>query len=155
MKRLPPDAAALKVALEEFYPGGPGQDSEAAPYSAYLATLDNLLGFAPLEPRQRAAVYEVLADMPGLRLVGPVEDSTGRSGTAVEADTLHSRVRMIIDPEEGGLLETTTHYRGGEHDGKPAHRTTILSAGPQQSIPPYREGPEKGSGRPGQSTPAP
>ncbi|MFG2994552.1 hypothetical protein ACGFZK_35550 [Streptomyces sp. NPDC048257] len=105
MKRLPSDPTALKVVLEEFYPGGPGPDSEADTFSAYMNALSYLLTFAPLEPRQRAAVYEVLADMPGLRLVGPVQDSTGRAGTAVEADTRNSRIRMIIDPETGGPLE--------------------------------------------------
>lgn len=154
VKRLPSDAAALKAVLEEFYPEGPGPDSEAAPYSAYLSTLGNLLGWAPLEPRQRAAVYEVLADMPGLRLVGPVKDSTGRTGTAVEADIRNARIRLIIDPEEGGLLESTASYRGGEHDGKLGYRTTFLSAGPEQSIPPYREPSGKALERPHQSTPA-
>ncbi|WP_374777788.1 hypothetical protein OG756_38285 [Streptomyces sp. NBC_01310] len=83
--------------------------------------------------------------MPGLRLVGPVEDSQGRAGTAVEVDTRRSRVRMVIDPGKGGLLETTTHYLGGEHDGKIAERTTTLSAGPAQSVPPYREAPTDSS----------
>ncbi|MFD7560913.1 CU044_5270 family protein [Streptomyces sp. NPDC059835] len=143
VKALPSDAAALKAALGRFHPASPGSDPEADRFLDYLGNLQSLLLFAPLEPRQRAAVYEVLADMPGLRLVGPVKDSTGRSGTAVEADTHNMRIRLVIDPEEGGLLESTSHYRGGEHDGMIAHRTTVLSAGPQQSIPPYREIPMK------------
>ncbi|MFF3673805.1 CU044_5270 family protein [Streptomyces sp. NPDC002120] len=155
VKALPSDAAALKAALQRFHPGSPGSDPEADRYLDYFGILENLLMFAPLEPQQRAAVYEVLADMPGLRLVGPVKDSTGRSGTAVETDTHSMRIRLIIDPEEGGLLEETIHYRGGEHDGKIAHRTTVVSAGPEQSIPPYVERPMKGAVQPEQSTPAP
>ncbi|MFI7357110.1 CU044_5270 family protein [Streptomyces avidinii] len=154
LKRLPSDAAALKVVLEDFFPGGPGSDSEADAFSAYLASLNRLLTFAPLAPRQRAAVYEVLADMPGLRLAGPVQDSTGRTGTAVEADTRNARIRMIISPGTGGLLEETIYYRGGKYDGKAAKRSTILSAGPQQSIPPYQERLPKGSALPGTGTPA-
>ncbi|MFI1645375.1 CU044_5270 family protein [Streptomyces avidinii] len=155
VKRLPSDAEALKVVLADFFPGGPGSDSEADTFSAYMGTLNHLLVLAPLEPRQRAAVYEVLADMPGLRLVGPVQDSTGRAGTAVELDTRTSRIRMIIDPGTGGPLEMTVHYLGGKYDGKIAKRSTILSAGPQQSIPPYQERPPKGSALPDPSTPAP
>ncbi|MFE9629954.1 hypothetical protein [Streptomyces sp. NPDC006463] len=139
VKRLPSDSTALKVVLEEFFPGGPWSSSQAEPGADYVFSMGNLLSYAPLEPRQRAAVYEVLADMPGLRLVGPATDSTGRAGTAVEVDTRNSRIRLVIDPKKGGLLETTTHYLGGRHDGKLARRETILSAGPMRSIPAYRE----------------
>ncbi|WP_329376428.1 CU044_5270 family protein [Streptomyces sp. NBC_01351] len=155
VKRLPSDAAALKAVLEGFYPGGPGSDPEADPFLAYWDTLSSLLAFAPLEPLQRAAVYELLADLPGLRLVGPVKDSTGRSGTAVETDTHDMRIRLIIDPEQGGMLESTIHYHGGEHDGKLAKRMTVVSAGPQQSIPPYLEPSGKALAKPHESTPAP
>lgn len=148
VKRLPSDAAALKAVLERFYPTGPGADHTADVYQAYFRTLTGLLTSAPLEPPQRAAVYEVLADMPGLRLVGPVEDSTGRAGTAVEADVRDWRIRLTIDPEEGGLLEETHHIRGGEHDGKIGVRTTLLSAGPEQSVPPYRDSSEKSRAKP-------
>ncbi|MFB7181535.1 CU044_5270 family protein [Streptomyces sp. NPDC056257] len=143
MKRLPTDAAALKAVLRCMYPKGPGSGSGPGPYLDYMRYLTLLLKFAPLEPKQRAALYEVLADMPGLRLVGPVKDSTGRPGTAVEADFPEMRIRLIVDPQEGDLLEDTTYYRGGEHDGKLAVRTTIVSAGPQQSIPPYWDATEK------------
>ncbi|MFE2164286.1 hypothetical protein ACFXB3_04350 [Streptomyces sp. NPDC059447] len=154
VKRLPTDAAELKVLLERFFPGGPGPDREAAQFEAYRGTLDYLLMFAPLEPRQRAAVYEVLADMPGLRLIGPVKDSSGRTGTAVETDIRGLRMRLIIDPEGGALLEHTLHYLGGAYDGKLAHRTTFMSSGPEQSIPPYRETSGKGLEQPQESKPA-
>ncbi|MFJ3514220.1 CU044_5270 family protein [Streptomyces sp. NPDC090131] len=154
LKRLPSDAAALKVVLEDFFPGGPGTPGKGDTFTAYMGTLTRLLTLAPLAPPQRAAVYEVLADMPGLRLVGPVQDSTGRAGTAVEADIPNSRIRVIIDPKTRRPLEKTIYYRGGKYDGMPAKRSTILSAGPQQSIPPYQERPPKGSPMPGTGTPA-
>ncbi|MFI5548023.1 CU044_5270 family protein [Streptomyces sp. NPDC051815] len=156
LKRLPSDAAALKEVLEEFFPGGLGPDPESEAYSSYISTLTRLLSSAPLGPGQRAAVYEVLADVPGLQLVGPVQDSTGRTGTAVEKYTRTARMRIIIDPRTGGLLEQTFYFRGGKFDGKPAKRSTILSAGPQQTIPPYTERLPKGSEpTPAPSTPAP
>ncbi|WP_404953078.1 CU044_5270 family protein [Streptomyces sp. 147326] len=141
VKQLPADPAALKVVLARYAPGGPRSEPAHDPGADRLHSMENLLRYAPLAPPQRAAVYEVLAEMPGLRLVGPVKDSTGRAGTAVEVDTRRSRVRLVIDPETGGLLETAFHYIGGEHDGKIAKRVTTLSAGPEQSVPPYREWP--------------
>ncbi|MFI1283770.1 CU044_5270 family protein [Streptomyces sp. NPDC020858] len=143
VKRLPTDPAALKELLARSFPENPRSALHSDPF--YLRGLDNLLQDAPLEPLQRAAVYEVLADLPGLRLIGPVKDSKGRAGTAVEVDTGRSRVRMVIDPETGGLLERTLHFLGGEHDGKIAKRVTVLSAGPEQSVPPYREWPTETS----------
>ncbi|MEU9083883.1 CU044_5270 family protein [Streptomyces sp. NPDC048357] len=153
VRQLPTDPAALKTVLSRFFPEDPRSGPAEDPGADHLSRMRSLLQFAPLAPRQRAAVYEVLADLPGLRLVGPVKDSTGRAGTAVEWDTRRSRVRMIIGPEGGGVLETTVHYLGGEHDGRIAKRTTTLSAGPEQSVPPYREWPADSS--PGVAVPVP
>ncbi|MFD9516003.1 hypothetical protein [Streptomyces sp. NPDC059979] len=153
VKQLPTDPAALKAVLARFFPEGPRSEQSPDPDADHLRTMRNLLQSAPLAPRRRAAVHEVLAQMPGLRLVGLVEDSQGRAGTAVEVDTRRSRVRMVIDPGKGGLPATTTHHLGGEHDGKIAKRTTTRSAGPARSVPPYREAPADSS--PGAAAPVP
>ncbi|MFJ4775815.1 CU044_5270 family protein [Streptomyces sp. NPDC088762] len=139
LKGLPTDAAALKALLAQSYTRS--HESGGFGDLFYLRDLESLLQDAPLEPRQRAAVYEALADMPGLRLIGPVKDSKERAGTAVEVDTPHTRVRLIIDPRTGGLLEKTIHFLDGPNGGKIAERVTVLSSGPEQSLPPYRQEP--------------
>ncbi|MFF4012195.1 CU044_5270 family protein [Streptomyces sp. NPDC001717] len=144
VKALPEDPSALKALLAQSYRKTPGFEMFGDVF--YRLGLEGLLQDAPLGPRQRAAVYEALADTPGLRLVGPVKDSEGRDGTAVEVDNARTRVRLTIDSRTGGLLEKTVTYVEGEYAGKIAGRVTVLSSGPAQSVPPYREQPSELTG---------
>jgi hypothetical protein len=67
--------------------------------------VSDVLRFAPLSGAQTAAFYQVLADLPGIELVGPVKDALGRPGTAFaveRGDPL--RAELILDPATGRLL---------------------------------------------------
>lgn len=83
----------------------------------------------------RSALFEVLADSPGLVLVGPVKDAAG-TGTAVEERSDIRRVRMVLDPATGMLLEFGVYQRGGPEGDRPVVLETYLSAEPAWSIPP-------------------
>jgi hypothetical protein len=63
-----------------------------------------------VDPKQRAALYEVAAKLSGIELVGTRKDREGRRGTAFAStsDEGNSRVTLIIDPDTGVLLAKRT-----------------------------------------------
>lgn len=63
-----------------------------------------------VNPKQRAALYEVAARLSGIELVGPRTDREGRRGTAFASkdDEGRNRVTLIIDPDTGVLLAKRT-----------------------------------------------
>ncbi|MFE1951654.1 hypothetical protein ACFW9D_14420 [Streptomyces sp. NPDC059524] len=120
LSKLPADPHALATRL--------GPD----PSHQVVALLED----APVNPKVRAALFEILADQDAVELVGTVEDSQGRSGTAVEYTTapseftgLRTTIRLIIAPKSGALLESASRT-----DGRPAERTTFLEVGPADHI---------------------
>jgi hypothetical protein len=63
-----------------------------------------------VDPKQRAALYEVAARLPGIELIGTRKDREGRRGTAFAStnDEGNGRVTLIIDPDTGVLLAKRT-----------------------------------------------
>jgi hypothetical protein len=100
LNKLPTREAALRTELETF--ANPGED----PTEEIFKVIGDLLN-SPASPQLRSALYQAAADLPGVRLVGKVTDSTGRPGTAVELGDGRIIVRYIVDPANGRLLETT------------------------------------------------
>ncbi|WAL97629.1 CU044_5270 family protein [Streptomyces sp. Je 1-369] len=107
-----------------------------------------MLEDSPASPELRAALFRILADTPGMKLVGDVRDSKGRAGVAVEitqnswvrlgegenggdAVTLRSKDRYIIAPDTGLLLETTHKTIGRD---TPPDRYTWLEVGPADRV---------------------
>lgn len=99
--QLPTDPDALEEHLREAREGvGPDADTEL------FAAVGDLLRRSPASPALRAALYEVAARVPGVRLGGTVTDAAGRSGTAVERTDPDGGVkRYVIDPSDGQLLQ--------------------------------------------------
>ncbi|GAA1356184.1 hypothetical protein [Streptomyces beijiangensis] len=92
------------------------------------ATFDNvstLLSGAPVRPQLRAALYRVLAQLPGIRLEGTAKDSRGRTGTVVSFtfkeryNTYRETERMWIDSRTGDILQSTYSYPGYVHRATP------------------------------------
>ncbi|MEU6761928.1 CU044_5270 family protein [Streptomyces sp. NPDC046853] len=104
-----------------------------------------LLEDSPASPGLRAALFRVLADTSGVKLIGDVKDSKGRQGVAFEIrwstigfstgpgkDVKYRMTdRYIVDPDTGLLLETThkNHGKGGSSD-----RYTWLEVGPAERV---------------------
>lgn len=104
-----------------------------------------LLQDAPLAPEVRAALFKIMARTEGVKLIGQVEDTKGRKGTAVEftgrpgwmedpatgkRTIFPSRTtRLVIDPESGKLLESYDTAKG-----MPDSRATYLEVGPVDRI---------------------
>ncbi|MCC2322233.1 hypothetical protein [Cellulomonas xiejunii] len=72
--------------------------------------------------------------MPDVELLGPMTDSVGREGVAVERDERDQgwfRVVYILDPTDGALLES----RSIDDDGIVTFRSTELTRQPNATAP--------------------
>lgn len=121
-------------------PGGTANEWVADAATYMLAT-------EPVPPAVRAAAYELLAGLPGVRNAGPATDPLGRLGTAVVLPvrtlgffaTWYNQVasgtvfEVIIDPGSGQLLavERVLARRGpaGLRKGAVVDWTAVKSAG--------------------------
>jgi hypothetical protein len=65
----------------------------------------NLLRSTPVSAAQRAALYRVLAKVPGVELLGTVKDERGRSGTGIALERDGVRMDLLFDPETALLLD--------------------------------------------------
>ncbi|MFC8124114.1 hypothetical protein [Streptomyces sp. NPDC057302] len=104
-----------------------------------------LLEDSPASPALRATLFRILADTPGVKLIGDVKDSKGRSGVAFEIrwstigfstgpgkDVKYRMTdRYVVDPDTGFLLETT-HENHGKNGS--AARYTWLELGPADRV---------------------
>ncbi|MFG1616003.1 hypothetical protein [Nonomuraea wenchangensis] len=91
----------------------------------------------PLSPTVRAAVYRMLADLPGVQSLGQATDPKGRQGQAFTrtADGLDGGMgtsRIILDPETGQSLALESYERPG---GTRTGYTAVLTSGPTDTPP--------------------
>ncbi|MFF4354563.1 CU044_5270 family protein [Streptomyces sp. NPDC001530] len=128
LRTLPTTPAALKARLV-------GSNPQPTVWEALFNGIDALLSRAPSGPELRGALYELLAEIPGIRLRGRAKDGAGRIGTAVELDGEDRRGRLVIDPKSALLLETGVYAIGGAEDGRLVSRNTFLSVGPARTAP--------------------
>lgn len=98
---LPSDPDALFDELEDRSRG----HSEGT-YREMFTLAADAFRATNITPALRAALYEVVAQIPGVELVGPVEDPVGRPGVAVAMDHPNDGTRhtLVIDPETGTML---------------------------------------------------
>ncbi|GAA3810695.1 hypothetical protein CSO01_20930 [Cellulomonas soli] len=126
---LPTDPTELERVLREGGDGkGPNPDSEL------WSVVGELQSETPASPALRSALWTVASRIPGVVVVGTVTDSVGRTGTAVERDESDigwHRMRFIIDPDNGNLLEEVSY----DESGAVSWRMTILSQGPTDTAP--------------------
>ncbi|GGO56986.1 CU044_5270 family protein [Streptomyces lasiicapitis] len=131
LDKLPTDAKALA----ERFP----KDAQSR-----FRQLVIMLEDSPASPELRSALFEVLADTPGMELAGKVKDSKGRPGVAIDTTqkatftggpgkdvTYWTTDRYIVDPDTGLLLESTHKIRGQDI---PADRYTWQEVGPADQI---------------------
>jgi hypothetical protein len=143
LRALPADPARLRaLILRGFSPPGQVVNKEE-----YLFEMTPALLTLPVTPAVRAALYRMLAGLPGVRSLGPVTDAGGRAGVAValsgrysgcgQESALHSgggteerptfascvvEQRLVIDPASGMPLAQELRYAGlppGQHWSAP------------------------------------
>lgn len=100
---LPTDPEELLELIERREViGGPSGDWET------FAIIGDLLRETSLQPKVRAALYQIAAELPGVELVGRVVDGAGRPGVAVAYANWNSdapsRHELIFDPTTAELL---------------------------------------------------
>ncbi|MDM7855316.1 CU044_5270 family protein [Cellulomonas alba] len=124
---LPTDPDALERVLRAGSAGaGPDPDTEL------WVVVGDLLRETPASPQLRAALWDVAARVPGVTVVGTVQDHAGRTGKAVERTMPGSgRERLILDTSDGRLLEQVDYGPSGGA----RYRQTILSQGPAATAP--------------------
>jgi hypothetical protein len=117
VNRLPTQPAALRTAFEGLLlasAASPAQGSlmtqMRADPAGLFAPIAQFL-FLPTSPQLRAALFQVLAGLPGVQLLGHQRDRLGRSGIAVAVtDGRPDLVReeLLFDPATSNLLQTQT-----------------------------------------------
>lgn len=110
LRTLPADPARLKEWLTRriWAQGGIGTEQNAS--SQLFWTLGELLAETPAEPGVRAAAFRLLADTPGVRAAGPVEDERGRAGTAIAYESEGVRGEIVIDEASMRILSHGRSY---------------------------------------------
>ncbi|MEV8355016.1 CU044_5270 family protein [Streptomyces niveus] len=119
LAELPTDPKALRAKLLGGSTDGRGSVNNQ---------IVNLLVTAPARPELRAALFEVLAGMDGVHLVGPMKDGEGRRGVAVKWKGPQLSHVLIVDPATSKLLEHREDGRFGPGV------TTFLSTGPASEL---------------------
>jgi hypothetical protein len=105
----------VRVAIASKADEGPGKVPEVPTGQAWLAwrandlgkAIDFLLGQTYLLPAQRAAVYELLAQTPGFRVVHGVRDPSGREGVGIAWRFEGHTTMIIFNPRTYAYLGDT------------------------------------------------
>lgn len=122
-------------------PSPPGPLTQAGlNYWLFVQGVSFLL-YSPITPKARAAAFQMLAELPGVKLIGTVRDADGRQGTAVAMDQLDPgdrplriQHRLVVDAEKGRALADEEVVLGpntiypGLSPGAVASTTTVRSA---------------------------
>ncbi|MGW3633449.1 CU044_5270 family protein [Streptomyces sp. NPDC005122] len=113
-RALPSTSDALRRYLETLYARDNGADSGTSGRAAWMLRQAGNLITMPVKPSVRAAAYRVMADLPGVRVVGHVTDPLGRTGVGVEFPQSYgtplgtTRERLVVDPSTGAMLSDQT-----------------------------------------------
>ncbi|MET8004503.1 hypothetical protein [Nonomuraea glycinis] len=126
VQRLPSDPGRLKDWLTKA-----GQVSRENDIPGWLRyTLPELLHDVPAPKEVRAAAYQALLTLPGIRAGGDAKDALGRSGAAVLIDTGQkdsAKIRLIVDTGRMVLLsrDQTVRFDGKILRGKTYEETLV------------------------------
>ena len=144
LQRLPERPAALRGWLVEMAKHDLDPSAGKAVVDLNVENeLSDLLVYPPVPPGVRSAAFRALADMPGVRSIGPTQDELGRPGVGIEIRPTHALVvvagdgvatgragkltrTFIIDPKTARILADQT--RIGDRS-QPALDTLILEVG--------------------------
>jgi hypothetical protein len=122
MRQLPATEAGLRAMVLRMWNGpdetelkqgirGPARPT----YDSFLVGWANVILTGPTMPGTKAAIYQLLAGRPGLKIISSVTDPLGRTGIAVT----DGRIYLLIDPQTAQPLALTE---------QPVHANSVISA---------------------------
>jgi hypothetical protein len=135
---LPTSAGPLEAKLRSGIDGA-GSDDD----SELFVIVGDLLRESPASPALRKALYEVAANVPGVELVGTVQDADGRQGVEVK----RGDQAYIVDTYDGRLLQESQGAAGpiSENPNGGNWTATYEQQGPTTTAPaPTATDPKKG-----------
>ncbi|GAB2450504.1 hypothetical protein GCM10027187_17690 [Streptosporangium sandarakinum] len=124
LREVPDDAGRLRAYLEERITEelvrGNGGDPDLRMEPVLQKSCVDLIVQLPVTPEVRAAAYEILAALPGMRSEGEVTDPLGRTGQAVGYRSEDGRrdLLFVIEPGSGRPLGGEERYDGRLADGR-------------------------------------
>jgi hypothetical protein len=125
--KLPADPARLKALILENY--NTGESGEGVDREAYLFQVTPTLLTLPVSSAVRSALYRMLADLPGVRSLGQVQDAAGQDGVGVALDRSYSPCGA----------EAIKYRNGGVNSAVPVFRSCVvewrLIINPQTGLP--------------------
>ncbi|MFR9794766.1 CU044_5270 family protein [Streptomyces sp. MS06] len=110
LRELPSTSDGLRRYLERLHAEDHGAGTGAAGRSAWMLRQAADLVTMPVKPGVRAAAYRMMADLPGVRVIGHVHDPLGREGVAVEFPLTYrtplgtTQQQLVVDPSTGAML---------------------------------------------------
>lgn len=132
IESLPTDPTLLKRRLIEYLRAA-GPATFASSENAWLFKFAGDLLTVPTRPALRAAVYQLLAGLDGVRSVGTVKDRQGRTGQGVamtdkwDKEMEAVEQRLVINPSNGHLLARETRVIEPHQRYSWAKRNTLIS----------------------------
>ncbi|HTP18567.1 MAG TPA: CU044_5270 family protein [Solirubrobacteraceae bacterium] len=143
LEDLPPDPVALRAMLDarhiEGGPHGPAED---------FVQIGDLLRETDASPALRAAIYKVAATIPGVEVLGPARDHSGRLGIGLAYGHSGGRSELILDPRTSALLGELTTDSAGKLVGWAVYlRSRIVNGLPRRPPAPLRPACVNGGGR--------
>jgi hypothetical protein len=121
---LPTDAKAMLDYLYDHASGGNPRDQEA------FTAAGDLIREAYLSPAALAAVFDAVARIPGVAVVGDVTDQAGRHGVAVALTEVQGmRTELIFDKTSHAFLGTRSvmvRDSDGLHKGDVFESSAVL-----------------------------
>jgi hypothetical protein len=121
LSNVPTDPSQLKQLIDNrTIEGGPSGDAET------FTIIGDLLRETYASPALRSALYTVAAELPGVQLLGTVQDQLGRSGTGVAYVSRGFSHELIFDPQTSALLAEQTTVADPSQVKPPAPAGTVV-----------------------------
>ncbi|MGV9596433.1 CU044_5270 family protein [Streptosporangium sandarakinum] len=132
-QEIPDEPGRLRAYLEERITRelvhGNGGDPDLRMERVLQKSCVDLIVRLPVTPEVRAAAYEILAALPGMRSEGEVTDPLGRTGQAVGYRSEDGRrdLLFVIEPGSGRPLAGEERFDGRFADGRTARVGAITA----------------------------
>jgi hypothetical protein len=133
---LPTDPAKLRRWIERHAINPGSTCAPGVSNCQIFSFVESLLTGGPLPPKLSSALYRVIADLPGMRLIGATRDPLGRVGVAVGYFFNHqpARAELIFDPSSGAFLAERGISLSAQRIHEPAGSVIAWTAIDQQGV---------------------